>query len=79
MVHCVLVHYTGGDISGWNVWREEIENSIYITDIFAGYEEPPKKPGFYVWEGEIEPIHDDQPHFYGKWRPATKEDMAKLV
>jgi len=28
---------------------------------------------------EIEPVYDDAPIFYGKWREATKKDMSDLV
>lgn len=78
--HCLLISYSGGEIGGYNAWRDEFENTtLYIDEIFAGYPQPPNNPGFYVWEGEIEPVHEDQSKFYGKWRPATKEDMAALV
>jgi hypothetical protein len=80
-----LVAFSGGDVMDeegiilWNIWAEEVENSDDIEDIFCTYDEPPNKKGFYVWEGEITPVYDDQPRYNGAWRPATKEDMANLV
>lgn len=76
----LIIWYEGGVVGEFNTWEDEIENtSPYVDDVFAGYDHPPSQPGFYVWEGELEPMYDDQANFYGKWRPATKEDMCKLV
>ncbi len=79
----VVIGCTGGsfvfsDGEEYNIWQLEIDNSIHVDDIFCGYD-CPEKPGFYVWEGEIEPVEDDQPNYYGEWRNATKEDMAGLI
>lgn len=76
-----LISYSGGycDIHEYNIWEEEINNSPDIDDIFFDYPQPPKEPGFYVWEGELEGVPQDQPIFYGAWRPATKDDMSALI
>lgn len=78
-IQATIIHHSGGIYGEQNLWLEEIDNSTDISDIFFHYEQPPRKPGFYVWEGELEPVHEDQPGFYGKWRDATKEDMISLV
>ncbi len=75
----LIVSYSGGGYDHYNIWEVEIDNSIYISDIFCGYSQPPDKPGFYVWEGEIEPVFEDQPIYDGIWRKATKDDMAALI
>lgn len=77
--HCVIVGYTCESIAAHVVWGPEIENSIYIKDIFCGYDEPPNKEGFWVWEGQIQPVGDDQPLYFGKWRPATINDFRNLI
>lgn len=76
----VILWHTGGNYDGnQNVWAEEIsEYAANIDDIFIDYKYP-DEPGLYVWEGEIEPIYDDAPGYYGEWRPATQEDISVLV
>ena len=78
-IEAYLIGYSGGIVGDCNIWAEEVDNSPHCDDIFfnAGY--PQDKPGFYVWEGEIEPVYGDAPNFYGDWRPATKKDMAALI
>lgn len=77
--HCLIVHYSIDDFDAWDIWGIEVDNSIYIDDIFAGYEMPPQKEGCWVWEGEIKPVYDDQSCYYGKWRPATINDLKILI
>lgn len=78
-IQTTIIHHTGGVVGDQCLWLDEIDNSNNISDIFYNYAQPPVKPGFYVWEGELEPVHDDQPVFYGKWREATKQDMTSLI
>ena len=75
-----IIWREGGDFDDEsNIWDLELnEFAANAEDIFGGYAHP-DKPGFYVWEGEIKPIVEEQPEYYGEWRKATKEDMASLV
>lgn len=77
---CIIVGYAGGytDAKDWNVWWEEIENSVYIDDIFMDSETPPDEPGLYVWEGKVTPVFDDAPEFDGAWRKAEADDFLKF-
>jgi len=75
----IVIGYTGGIVGDLNVWEQEMANSINCDDIFFDHPGPPEKPGFYVFEGTLEPVYEDAPSFDGVWRPATKEDMASLI
>ncbi len=74
-----LIGYSGGILGDSNLWELEIDHSMHCDDIFFNKDYPQDDDGFFVWEGEMEPVFEDAPEFYGKWRPATKEDMAALV
>lgn len=75
-----IIHFEGGIVGEIDLWMEEIVNaSLDINDVFYGYEQPGDKPGVYVWEGELEYVHDDQPIFRGVWREATIDDLKTLL
>lgn len=78
---CLIVGYIGGynDAKNWNVWWEEIENSVDIEDIFCESVTPPNKPGLYVWEGKFTPVFDNAPELDGAWRKATNDDLIRFL
>lgn len=80
LVHKVAIGYTGGDYDDdCNIWLEELDNSIEVDDIFCTTDDCPSNPGFYVWEGKVQPVYDDAPEFEGSWREATADDMLRLL
>lgn len=74
-----LIGHSGGAYGdGCNVWVEEAENSIHIDDIFWDDKKKPEEPGFWVWEGSVEPVYDDAPNYTGEWRKANPDDITEL-